>query len=206
MLIGVLVCFFGFPVFFLEKFYCQPWGTCNKVELCCLFRVPVLFNGIGSTGSLKGSWPASGRFLAKQESVLLQKEVFKYGCCLFRWKIGLFLSSVKYIWIRNKAFCWISVNSGSESRSITCFIMKEVKKWQITKNVINKKPNIFPLNRTFRLYEKPPVLQKALKTWNFLKKNFLFLETISTSRVGIKKPTQKNPPKKTQKNPPKKTH
>ncbi len=26
------------------------------------------------------------------------------------------------------------------------------------------------------------------------------------SRVGIKKPTQKNPPKKTQKNPPKKTH
>ncbi len=25
-------------------------------------------------------------------------------------------------------------------------------------------------------------------------------------RVGIKKPTQKNPPKKTQKNPPKKTH
>ena len=27
-----------------------------------------------------------------------------------------------------------------------------------------------------------------------------------TTRVGIKKPTQKNPPKKTQKNPPKKTH
>jgi hypothetical protein len=26
------------------------------------------------------------------------------------------------------------------------------------------------------------------------------------NRVGIKKPTQKNPPKKTQKNPPKKTH
>ena len=26
------------------------------------------------------------------------------------------------------------------------------------------------------------------------------------TRVGIKKPTQKNPPKKTQKNPPKKTH
>ncbi len=28
----------------------------------------------------------------------------------------------------------------------------------------------------------------------------------ATLRVGIKKPTQKNPPKKTQKNPPKKTH
>ena len=28
----------------------------------------------------------------------------------------------------------------------------------------------------------------------------------TAGRVGIKKPTQKNPPKKTQKNPPKKTH
>jgi hypothetical protein len=32
------------------------------------------------------------------------------------------------------------------------------------KDVLNKKPNIFPLYMTFRLQEKPPVLQKALKT------------------------------------------
>ena len=36
----------------------------------------------------------------------------------------------------------------------------------------------------------------------------LFMRNLPSinSRVGIKKPTQKNPPKKTQKNPPKKTH
>ncbi len=32
------------------------------------------------------------------------------------------------------------------------------------------------------------------------------VETTLETRVGIKKPTQKKPPKKTQKNPPKKTH
>jgi hypothetical protein len=32
------------------------------------------------------------------------------------------------------------------------------------------------------------------------------ISSYSCNRVGIEKPTQKNPPKKTQKNPPKKTH
>jgi hypothetical protein len=36
-------------------------------------------------------------------------------------------------------------------------------------------------------------------TWNIS-------SSLVGTRVGIKKPTQKNPPKKTQKNPPKKTH
>jgi hypothetical protein len=33
-----------------------------------------------------------------------------------------------------------------------------------------------------------------------------YFSSAAVDRVGIKKPTQKNPPKKTQKNPPKKTH
>jgi hypothetical protein len=36
-------------------------------------------------------------------------------------------------------------------------------------------------------------------------RHYIF-ESSEKIRVGIKKPTQKNPPKKTQKNPPKKTH
>jgi hypothetical protein len=42
--------------------------------------------------------------------------------------------------------------------------------------------------------------QQIKKDENFLDNN------AASNRVGIKKPTQKNPPKKTQKKPPKKTH
>ncbi len=46
-----------------------------------------------------------------------------------------------------------------------------------------------------------------ITTWHVYNLEQKLLELIYLqSRVGIKKPTQKNPPKKTQKNPPKKTH